>query len=85
MKNGPTAHGLIDVIVRKGRLKPSGVRGKQFDGYQFKNVETGKVMCFMAVCEENARKQLIKTGCDEKMWVLNRIFNYHSYHGCYMD
>ena len=49
----------IDVIIREGRLKNSGVRGQHFHGYQLKN-NKGEVISFRAVCEENAIKQAVK-------------------------
>ena len=45
----------IEVIIREGRLVPSGVRGKHFHSYMF-IVNEGKC-CFYAVSVENAEKQ----------------------------
>lgn len=52
----------ISVIIREGRLKASGVRGRYFSGYEYEFTFDGKTGChtFRAVCEENARKQLAK-------------------------
>lgn len=57
--NKPDEHTLatIKVIIRKGRLKNSGVRGQHFKGYVFvssDNIQTS----YRAVSETNARKQL---------------------------
>ena len=49
----------IKVIIREGRLKPSGVRGKRFAGYEFTDSE-GKTVCYNAVSEENALKRVMK-------------------------
>jgi hypothetical protein len=46
----------IGVIIRKGRLVNSGVRGKHFGGYEF--IIDGKYRCcYRAVCVENAEKR----------------------------
>lgn len=50
----------IKVIVRKGRLKESGVRNKHFHGYELVNSKTKTKGCFRAVCAENACKQAVK-------------------------
>lgn len=52
----------IEVIIRNGRLKASGVRGEHFYGFDFSFDFEGKnTSCvFRAVSEENARKQLAK-------------------------
>lgn len=56
ISHGPAT---IDVIIRNGRLKASGVRGKHFCGFQFSSPDGGRI-CYRAVSEENARKQLAK-------------------------
>lgn len=50
---------VIQVIIRDGRLKASGVRGKHFAGFQIEFTMNGKRVytTFRAVCEENAMKQ----------------------------
>lgn len=59
-------HPTIKVIIREGRLKASGVRGKHFCGFRFRSVEldpkSGKpyAITIRAVSEENALKQLAK-------------------------
>lgn len=51
----------IDVIIRKGRLVNSGVRGKHYDYFYFKNTKdinaVGGVVV-KAITEENARKRM---------------------------
>ena len=65
--------GTIKVIIRNGRLKPSGVRGKHFASYGFSD---GKgVIYFYAVSEETARKQLIKMFPDRSEWECVKILN----------
>ena len=49
----------ISVIVRKGRLKASGVRGEHFSGYELQNSKGHKMTC-RAVSEENALKRAFK-------------------------
>lgn len=65
----------ISVIIREGRLVPSGVRGKHYSGYEFKT-EDGKRVCFRAVSEETARKQLLKEFPNGKDWECVKIYNY---------
>lgn len=61
----------IDVIVRDGRMKASGVRGKRFNGYVFTN---GKTFAgFTAVSKENAYKRVCKE-FPEHSWELYRIY-----------
>lgn len=49
----------IEVIIREGRLKASGVRGEHFSGYILEN-EEGKHVGYRAVCEENAIRRAEK-------------------------
>lgn len=64
----------IKVIIRKGRLKNSGVRGKHFSGYSFVTPD-GKYTCtYRAVSEENARKQLKKDYDNSKNWEVYAIY-----------
>ena len=53
----------IDVIVRKGRLVPSGVRGQSFSGYEIQYKMDGIVgsVVYRAVCEDNAVKRFRKS------------------------
>lgn len=52
----------IDVIIPKGRMKPSGVRGEHFSGYEFEFTNSKGIFktTYRAVCKENAIKRLIK-------------------------
>lgn len=61
-------HRTIWVIVRAGRMVPSGVRGKKFYGWQLRNTETNKRMTFWAVSLENAYKQLSREVGDTSGW-----------------
>lgn len=63
----------IKVIIREGRLKNSGVRGKHFRGYAFMT-DIGKTLCYRAVSEENAVKQMLKAHPDIKEWELYTIY-----------
>ena len=49
----------IEVIIRAGRMKASGVRGEHFHSYKMKNKE-GEIVFYRAVCEENAMKRVNK-------------------------
>lgn len=50
----------IEVIIPDGRMKASGVRGRRFSGYSFRNEKTGFVQTFRAVDKEHALKQCLK-------------------------
>ena len=50
----------IEVIVREGREKPSGVRGKRIEPYTLINDENGRSTWYYAVCVENAIKRAEK-------------------------
>ena len=64
---------VIKVIIREGRLKNSGVRGRHFRGFEveFKDENGKKARCtFRAVSEENALKQWareFKNGTDPEV------------------
>ena len=65
----------IEVIVPEGRLKNSGTRGKHYSGYEFKLSDGGKI-CFRAVSEENAKKQLLKMYPNEIETECIKIYRY---------
>ena len=64
----------IEVIIREGRLKASGVRGKHYSGYCFQN-EDGKKITYCAVSEENALRRVQKE-FPEHEWECVKIYNY---------
>lgn len=68
-------HGVptIKVIIRAGRLKNSGVRGQHFKGFEFET-DDGKKVCYRAVCEENARKQMKKEFPNSGGWKCTKIY-----------
>ena len=68
------SHGVptIDVIIREGRLKASGVRGQHFHSYEFTTAD-GQKVCYRAVCEENARKQMKKDYPESENWECTEI------------
>ena len=58
-----TSPATIKVIIREGRLKNSGVRGKHFSNYWIEFVLNGNYIhseCYRAVCVENAIEQAKK-------------------------
>ena len=61
----------VGVIVREGRLKNSGVRGRRFADYLFKN--GNRCRCIYAVSEENAWKRLEKEFGSDEGWCLDSI------------
>ena len=65
----------IQVIIREGRLKASGVRGKHYSGYVLEDAEDGKRVVYRAVSEENAVKRAEKEfGGGE--WKCVKIYQY---------
>ena len=52
----------IDVIIKAGRLKNSGTRGRRFGWYDVRFVMDGKdtCTCYKAICGENAVKRAMK-------------------------
>lgn len=64
----------ITVIIRKGRLKPSGSRGFHYSGYQLKD-EDGMTVIYRAICEENAIKRADKEYPNHN-WSCCQIFTY---------
>ena len=71
---------VIDVIIRDGRLVPSGTRGRHYKGFQFETSNIGATT-YYAISEETARRRLLKdfpetTDAD---WELIKIFNYQKW------
>lgn len=64
----------IVVIIRAGRLKPSGTRGLHYSGYELVD-ESGKFVCYRAICEENAIKRANKDFPD-RHWKCRKIYSY---------
>ena len=65
----------IEVILPEGRIKPSGVRGKRFHGYQIGLADKdGKhhYCTYRAVSEENAMRQHI-AWCKENGWIPGEV------------
>ena len=54
----------IEVIVREGRMKVSGVRGKKMLGFKLQN-NKGETVAYRATCAENAIKHAIREFGDE--------------------
>ena len=63
----------IVVIIREGRLKNSGVRGKHYSGYELKNAN-GERIVYRAVCEGNAIRRAEKEFGGE--WKCTKIYDY---------
>lgn len=66
--------GKVDVIIREGRLKPSGTRGKRYGYWEFKYSENGKEhrIVYYAISEETARRRLEKE-YPNKPWELGDV------------
>lgn len=74
VRNGRKLHvATIEVIVREGRLKASGVRGKHFSGFELRN-EAGERTVYTAVSEENAIRRAEKDFGGA--WECTHIYNY---------
>lgn len=65
---------LITVIIREGRLKNSGVRGKHFYGFKLED-EDGRWYVFRAVSEENAIRQA-KRLYPSNEWTCTEVYDY---------
>ena len=63
----------IKVIIRQGRLRKSGVRGKHFNGYAFTD-GNGNVVCYRAVSEAHARKHMKKDFPDSDNWEFFTVY-----------
>lgn len=57
-----TQRPTIDVIIREGRLKASGSRGKHYHTFIFENADGSSKIAFYAISEETATKQLLRNG-----------------------
>ena len=68
----------IKVIVREGRMKPSGVRGEHLKGYELVN-EEGERTTYRAVNEENALKRAHKEHPNHT-WECVHIYDYRAVH-----
>lgn len=69
----------IQVIIRRGRLVPSGVRGQHYSWYEFfviHNDGSKTRTCYRAVSEDNAQKRCEKDYPDAAEIVAGKIFHY---------
>lgn len=64
----------IAVIIREGRLKASGVRGKHYSGYRLVN-EEGERVVYRAISEETAIKHADRD-FPFHVWTCDYIYNY---------
>lgn len=67
----------IEVIIREGRLKKSGVRGERYSGYMLQN-ENGETVTYRAVKEENAIRRANKEHPGHE-WECIKVYEYDSY------
>lgn len=70
----------IEVIVRAGRMKNSGVRGQRYAGYEFTN-ELGEKAVYRAVCESNATKRVNKENPGHN-WKCTHVY-FYQVHQCW--
>lgn len=63
----------IKVIIREGRLKNSGVRGKHFLGFELEDVKTKERISYRAVSEENALRRARKEFPDNE-WSVIKVY-----------
>lgn len=71
------AETTVEVIIRAGRLKNSGVRGEHFYGFEFET-DSGGLVCYRAVSEENARKRMLKDYPESKNWECTHIYTHRT-------
>ena len=74
---------VIEVIIRDGRLKPSGVRGEHYSGYSFLVTVNGKQVraTYRAVSEANAERRCRKDYPEAVEMFCDRVYDYRaSYH-----
>ena len=64
----------IKVIVRAGRMKPSGTRGEHYKGYELVN-ENGEHVTYRAVSADNALKRAKKEHPADT-WSIEHIYDY---------
>lgn len=71
--------GTIEVIIREGRMKNSGVRGRHYNGYAFEYTEDGKKynVCYRAITEDNALKRLKKENPEATDIECVQVFMYY--------
>lgn len=74
-KGRKIAETTVEVIIREGRLKNSGVRGEHFYGFEFRT-DAGGLVCYRAVSEENARKQMLKDYPGSENWECTHIYTH---------
>lgn len=72
-EQAPHQVATIEVIIREGRLKNSGVRGEHFFGFEMEN-ENGERVCLRAVNEANAEKRAAKI--HGGTWKTVRVYSY---------
>lgn len=65
----------IDVIIRAGRLKNSGSRGKHYRGFALRN-QRNEMVTFRAICEDNAIKRAREEYPGDD-WECVQIFEYY--------
>jgi hypothetical protein len=81
-RDNKTGDTRIDVIVRAGRMKNSGVRGEHFAGYEIEWFENGEkcFSSFRAVSEENAMKQARKSAPTGTGFNCRKVYFHRGYH-----
>lgn len=75
IERGREVGSYITIILREGRLKASGVRGKRFSGYCCEN-ELGEKVTYCAVSEENAVNRATKE-FPGHTWEVVKIYRYN--------
>ena len=68
----------IEVIIRNGRLKASGVRGQHYSGYEIKYRDGGEncIITYRAISEDTALKRFEKDFPDAEFIGFGKIYNY---------
>lgn len=81
-RDSKTGNTKIDVIIRAGRMKKSGVRGEHFAGYEIEWFENGEkcFSSFRAVNEDNALKQARKFAPGGTDFNCRKVYFHRGYH-----
>ena len=67
----------IEVIIREGRLVPSGTRGMKYKGFVFENPDKTESAGYYAISDETARRRLLKEHPDATDWELKQVYDYY--------
>jgi len=70
----------IGVIIREGRLVPSGTRFEHYKGFEFTSPDKTLKRVLRAVSEDNAYRRLVKEMPEASTWECTKIYDYQDSH-----